>query len=191
MKKALLTLFLSLFIISPAVAEKPVLKIEAICASDDMSIHECVNTVSKSIKLLEKQLPVSFKIIATREVDMKLFGAHPGLALMMLNMIFHGGLMQDKADFGIVVLNDAPLENVKGVSYLGIVGRDSAVCLTRNVKKLTVNVIAHETAHALGADHDKSGLMTPSLSDKKHSRKLSDKSKNDIITHLKNVGIIK
>ncbi len=155
-------------------------KIEIICARVEVS--KCASEVSQALRLVELQTSARFKVIAIRSVDLDIEAPSP-LPFFVVNEMFGPSVDADGADLGIALFLDTG-DNVRGISYVGSLGLTSAVLFARESGKFTIDVIAHEVCHSLGARHAINGLMTPALSDPNHSSKLSKASKQDIAKHL-------
>lgn len=179
-----------LFFTSSAVAESREFRVEAFCAGAEPSVKSCVADVDSALHLLNEQLAgvVHFRLIAVRETPGEINEPAP-YPLYIVNAVTSDWLSQDGADLGVALFPDTNGDNVRGISFLGTLGITPATLFARATgRSFTVDVIAHEIGHSLGADHDVKGLMTPALSDYHHSRRLSHKSLEEIKKHLTDIS---
>ena len=194
MRSLLAILLVVLLNATSAYAEVPIFKLEVVCAGFKTDCSLALRTARDAVRLLEAQLPVKFRIIALRVERRNAYG-FVGMQIDVWESYLAPLLIADGADLGLVIFGnkepapDSFFPNTLGVSFLGNAGiPDAPRALLSRMSMRPVKVLAHEIAHALGADHDESGLMTAFVNDKRSSYSLSRRSREQIKSHLQRVA---
>lgn len=153
------------------------MQIGVVCFGVPMDCPRSVSTAFRAVDILKPQLPeIDMHISSVRPVDLP-EATHP---LMEINL-FMDVAERIAREYRItpdVLMYISPnqTDNVLGIAPLGQYKHFAGVPLVAHLvpdPQLSADVVAHELCHILGAGHSDKGLMTPSLRDPKHSRKLS------------------
>jgi hypothetical protein len=197
MRSLLAILLVVLLNASSAYTEVPVFKLEVVCAGFKTDCSEALRVAKDAVRLLEAQLPLKFQIVAMRVERRNAFG-FVGMQVDAWESYLHDLVIQDGAHLAVVLFGpdepapDSFFPGILGVSFLGNMGLYHAPKML--LSRMAINptkVLAHELAHALGADHDKSGLMTAYINEEHSSYSLSKRSREQIKSHLRRVAAIR